>query len=90
MPAAATGGYGTRQELADLQRSAPLAAARPSPLDLIPGGPAVFGPTTRPDEPQTTGLISEPSILPDDPDAVVRALYQIYPHPHLLKLMRGS
>jgi hypothetical protein len=46
----------------------------------------VFGPTERPSEPLSAGLRAGP-ILPDDPDVLLRALYGIYPHPDILRLM---
>lgn len=88
LPAASTGGHGTRKEFAELQAAAPMPEVSNRPP--IPGGEAIFGPTARPNEPQTAGLIAEPELLPEDPDAAVRQIYAVFPDPYLLRLIRGS
>jgi hypothetical protein len=46
-----------------------------------------FGPTERPSEPITAGLRPGPAILGDDPELVLRALYSLYPHPDIARLL---
>ena len=94
---ASGGPYGQRQALTGLQAAAPLAAGAVAPGTASAGAvssfaapgprpPQVFGPTERPSEPLSAGLRAGP-ILPDDPDVLLRALYWIYPHPDILRLM---
>jgi hypothetical protein len=33
--------------------------------------------------------LAQPSIIPDDPDLLLRALYQLYPSPDIARLLRG-
>ncbi|NIS14598.1 MAG: hypothetical protein GWN97_22510 [Thermoplasmata archaeon] len=54
----------------------------------------IFGPSERPGEPITEGLdfgqvgAAEPSMIPDDPDEVLRAIYEAFPHPAIARLIR--
>ena len=98
---ASGGDYGDRAASEAMQQAAPLAAAGQASTTGAPAGsatgpqgaplPDVFGPTARPGEPITAGapLGAGPngSMLPDDPDAQLRALYEAYPHPDLLALL---
>ncbi len=77
-----------------------LASAAPSGPSAITGGsqPAippndVFAPTDFPDEPPTAGVpygpgSNGPSLLPDDPDMLLRLMYQLTGDPDLLGLIR--
>lgn len=91
---ASGGAYGARQALETQQQAAPLPNSAPTGGRAGPGaapvpvGPSVFGPSTRPNEPVTAGLRSGPAIMGDDPDAVLRALYQLFPHPDIARLLR--
>jgi hypothetical protein len=91
---ASGGAYGARQALETQQQAAPLPNTMPTPAGpgrgpgLAPVGPSVFGPTARPNEPVTAGLRSGPAILGDDPDVVLRALYRLFPHPDIARLLR--
>lgn len=87
--------YGDRQAMESLQQSAPMSAGAPlasppsqSPsqagVAAVPGG--VFGPTQRPAESPLTG-IQGPRRIPDDPNQILRMLYEIYPHPDIARLI---
>lgn len=88
---------GQRQDLTQLQQAAPLApggggAPGPSLPGPEEGGPlpqGILGPTAFPNEPITAGL-DEPKVLPRDPDDLLRALYQKYPHPDIARLLRDG
>ena len=47
----------------------------------------VFGPTGRPNEPATAGLANQGMVNPDDPDMMLKAIYQMFPHPSLARLL---
>lgn len=49
----------------------------------------MFGPTGRPDEPMTAGLEDGMSGMMNeqDPDLVLRAMYQMFPHPAIARLI---
>lgn len=90
---ASGGKYGERQAMESLQQAAPMAAgagaAPPPPTAPLP---AAFGPTQRPAEPITAGLPSMPaaqSLAQLDADALLRLMIRRYPHPQLVRLMRG-
>lgn len=59
-----------------------------------PQRPDVFGPSTAPDEPITAGVGIGPGpgprqpSLPPDPDMMLRAIYSMYPHPDLERLLK--
>ena len=91
---------GQRQQLAQQQAAAPLATGQ-SPVGAQPGAGSTppllaqspFRPTDRPDEPVTEGIPFGPGgsgagVLPPDPDELLRSLARIFPHPHLLSLLR--
>lgn len=95
--------YGQRQALASLQKAAPMAAGGngvvaaggpPAASGGLPPGIAngILGPTQRPTEPVTAGLPSGPDrqIFPDDPDQLLRAIYQRYPHPDIGRFLQGG
>jgi nucleoid-associated protein YgaU len=85
------GPYGQRQALEQQQAAAPLARAQAAP----PSGRVpmqlptlnAFGPTARPGEPVTRGLPGTNQIVADDPDVLLRALYAVYPHPDIQRLI---
>lgn len=86
---------GQRQQLEQLQQSAPLEAGGGGvPASSPPSAAAEFagilGPTQRPNEP--VGLVpsNEPRVIPRDPDALLRAIYQLYPHPDINRLIQGA
>ena len=96
--------YGERKALEQLQASAPIGAGPGAPLGTpapaaapagrqMPAGGA-FLPTDRPDEPLTAGIPSGPGsqgsswYLREDPDTVLRAAYEAYPDPWILRLMQ--
>jgi hypothetical protein len=89
---ASGGAYGERQALEAQQAAAPLpqTAGPPQAPTVMsrPGGPGAFGPTQRPWEDPLSGL-KQPSIIPDDPDLLLRSLYQLYPSPDIARLLRG-
>ena len=53
----------------------------------------IFAPSTHPEQPPTSGLPMGPgrssTVLADDPDELLRALHQSYPHPDLLWLLEN-
>lgn len=89
--------YGDRAASVASQQAAPMAAggssAQGSPAAASPPGAGVppgllggaFGPTTRPDEDPGTMPPSSPAM--DDPDLLLRAMYQRFPHPDLERLL---
>jgi len=89
-----------RQELDDLQQAAPLSGPASSgggPSAAPPQNVDVFGPTARPSEPVTAGAqlgpgVSPggPGLVPDDPDQLIRAIYAVYPHPEILRLLNDA
>lgn len=92
---------GQRQQLANLQAAAPMAAApnapgsqpggvhRPPPPPGAAFAGGVFGPTSRQAEPITTGLpAGDLSVdLAGDVDYAIRVMYQRFPHPALARLI---
>ncbi len=93
---AAGGPFGSRQELEDAQRAAPLpdrsgSGAAPGGPVAGPGGPpppvaseALFGPTT---QPGPGGPRGPTSFIADDPDLLLKTIYQAYPHPEIRRLV---
>jgi hypothetical protein len=91
---------GDRQALVEQQQGAPLAVARqPGQPPPGAGGPppaappninpaSLFAPTGQPNMPIVGGPPG-PSIIPPDPDMVLRQMVTIYPHPDLVRLLRG-
>ena len=99
----ATGGaYGERKALESQQAGAPLASNTGSPSQAggLPSRPVaapstpngIFGPTQRPDQSGLTGAglpgIPGSSVLPEDPDMLLRAMFSIAPNPYLLRLIQ--
>lgn len=89
------GPYGSRQALEGLQAAAPLAAgggvaAPPSPA----ASPAASSPAIDLAAPTPGRTIAQPPrqrrIVQDDPDALLRALYRVYPHPDIGRLLSGG
>lgn len=87
------GAYGSRQALEQQQAAAPLAAGPPAPGvgGGAPGGPPpsnIFGPSQRPDEsPFAGGQDQQMTLLPQDSNALLRVIYNVYPHPELARLI---
>ena len=92
---AAGGPFGSRQELEEAQRAAPLPDNRSGP-GLAEGGAgpapppppaseALFGPTEMPGPggPRPAGN----SFIPADPDLLLKAIYQAFPHPEIRRLV---
>lgn len=92
---AAGGPFGSRQELEDAQRAAPLPDNRSGPGiaegGAGPGPPpqpaaeALFAPTgvPGPGGPRPTGN----SFIPPDPDLLLKTIYQAFPHPEIRRLV---
>lgn len=85
---------GQRQQLSSLQGAAPLAnASQASPQGAapFPFPQGIGGPTQRPAEPVTAGLPAQQTkVLARDPDALIRYLYSIYPHPSIQRLLNDE
>lgn len=74
---------GERQAMRAQQQAAPMQSAAPPP-GLVEGA---FGPTRQPEMgPQSQGNVpvEQP---PEDPDALLRAIYRAYPHPDIERLL---
>jgi len=92
-------GYGEQQALVEQQQAAPLPKAGVPQAQARPTRPKIdltkinaFGPTERPNEPVTSGLPFGPGYTPqqdiqDDPDMILRVLYNVYPDPIFLQMM---
>lgn len=88
--------YGARKALEQMQRSAPVPEA-PGPAGAVsPASPAPAGPASLFDAPPTNPLATlhspqgaaRPSVIvQDDPYALLRKLYQVYPHPDIARLI---
>jgi hypothetical protein len=83
--------YGERKALVEQQQAAPMAVDPRLEQTLSRG---VFSPTERPQEPATAGAPFGPgphpsaeSPIPDDDDALLRAMYEVYPHPDILRML---
>ena len=87
--------YGQRQALEGAQRAAPLPVSGQGPP--TPGGPpqapgampsteGLFAPSNIPGP---GGPAPDRSFIPEDPDMLMRAIYQAYPHPEIARLMRA-
>lgn len=55
----------------------------------------VFGPTERPEQPPTAGAPFGPgrtpsNPVPDDPNVMLRAIYEVYPHPDIYRLLTSG
>ena len=89
------GAYGEAGALKAQQQAAPLAAegptggtGAPAPPIAQDGGGGAFGPTQRPNEPNTAGL-SARQINPAaaSPQAALRVIYANFPHPAIARLI---
>ena len=91
---ASGGAYGDRKRLESQQSAAPLASrANPTaPARVTPAAtaaaPTAFGPTQYPSEAPNAGTFQRSSVLPEDPDMLLRVMYQINPNPYLLRLLQ--
>ncbi len=91
---AAGGPFGSRQELEESQRAAPLpdrqAASGAQRGAVAPGPPpapaadALFGPT---EMPGPGGPRGPANFIPEDPDLLLKVIYQTYPHPEIRRLV---
>lgn len=89
--AAAGGPYGSRQAIEDQAASAPVetggGGGGAGPVAGAPQPPqGAFGPTERPNEPITAGVIGEQGGEPDT-ENVLRALYEQYPSSYIARLL---
>lgn len=93
--------FGERQELEEAQRQIPLPDTTADTATAVSGEPApvdrpdVFAPSERPDEPITAGARegagpANVGLLPPDPVAHLRALYQLFPHEDLRRLLERA
>ena len=88
----------SRGKNADLQAAAPMQQVGPSPAAQGQPQPIpqdIFSPTDFPEEPVTSGIPLGPgqggeSLLPEDPDMLLRAMISVYPDPDLIGLLRGE
>ena len=93
---ASGGAYGERQAAEAQQGAAPMAAGGPggpSPGGAAPPTPAapdvgVFGPSSMPNQPITTGATGPMGEPPPDPNLVLRQAVMQYPTPWMLRLLR--
>ncbi len=92
------GAYGEAGALEAQQQAAPLAAGGPvapsANRDMISGAnqpqpTGVFGPTERPLESNSANNM-DPTLIENSPDAVLRAMYRVYPTPHIARLIGKS
>lgn len=88
--------YGQRQALEGAQQAAPLPVAQtggaPSPGSgaAPPGGmPSMDGLFAPSAIPGSGGPAPDNSFISQDPDMLMRAIYQAYPHPEIARLMRA-
>lgn len=89
--------HGQRQQLAELQSAAPMegggtgasSSGQPEAPVLPPGvtPSGILGPTMLPSEPVDAGVRPRRAI-PDNPDALLDAIYAAYPHPDIAALRR--
>ena len=93
------GAYGERQAAEQQQAGAPMAgggpampgAAGPSPQGGPPQGGGAFGPTQRPNEPNTQMPgVQQQNPLATNPQAALRVLYARFPNPAIKRLMDWS
>ena len=89
------GAYGETGAATAQQGAAPMAAggpqapgqpgaAGPDAASAMGGG--MFGPTTRPAEPNGQNALGEQNPM-DDTDAVLRIMYSMMPHPNIARLI---
>jgi hypothetical protein len=86
---------GQRQGLAELQGAAPMEGGSGAPPVVGQGSPlppgispeGILGPTNRPMEPVDAGSAPR-RVIPNNPDALIDALYAAYPHPDIAALRR--
>lgn len=84
---------GTTQPQAQPSAGRPSQAAAPQPMNSPAFGRDAFGPTQRPSEPITQGVPSGPGsqgsswYLRQDPKSLLRAAYEAYPDPWILRLL---
>lgn len=88
------GAYGERQASVALQQAAPMQSGTPAPSRGSAGAgvtgppPDIFGATARPSEPATAGTNrNQMTVLPPDSNALLRVIYNVYPHPEIAKLI---
>ncbi len=80
--------YGANKAVVEQQQAAPLPKQNPMAV-----APNVFAPTERPGEPVTQGQPigdgAGPTVIADNTDAILQALYQINPTPTLLEIINN-
>ena len=80
--------YGANKAFVEQQQAAPLPKQTPMPVS-----PNVFAPTERPGEPvtqgQPIGAGAGPTVIADNTDDILQALYQINPTPTLLEIINN-
>lgn len=93
--------YGENKAVNEQQSAAPLSAAGtpgagvpPSPRRALPTGEeGIFGGTDRPHEPMTSGVDmgagpgAQQPLMQEDPNMLLRALADAFPHPDLDRLL---
>lgn len=94
--------FGERQALEASQSAVPLpeaqgpagppAASQAAAAGGLPADPAaaLFAPTARPGESNLAGLGQGNDFIADDPDLLLKAIYTVYPHPDILRLLRDA
>jgi len=80
--------YGANKAFVEQQQASPL----PSQQSIVT--PNIFAPTERPGEPATQGVPIGPgagpsTVMPDNTDVILQALYQINPHPSIIELINN-
>ena len=88
------GSYGSRQQLEAQQSAAPVPTGGTEPgAPTGQGGgggiPDPFGPTQRPTEPATAGMLGVEPEHEIDTDYVLRKIYEQYPSPWIAGLING-
>jgi hypothetical protein len=87
--------YGDRQALVQAQQSAPLPVAPGGPpaggsaapaQAVMPDPNRLFAPSNRPGP---GGPAPQRQFIPEDPNMLLKAIYQAFPHPEIARLMRA-
>ena len=91
--------YGERQALEGAQQAVPLPAAQPggapspgqgaAPPGGMPSTEGLFAPSAIPGPGGPLPPDAGNKFVANDPDMLLRAIYQAYPHPEIARLMRA-